>query len=447
MVRDTVDSVDEALAQAVHDRSGEEQSSVIELTQELVRFRSENPKLLNPDERELGREQEVACQNFMAERFRNLGMEVDTWEALPGRIDVVGTLKGTGGGRSLILNGHVDVVPAGDSSLWPHDPWAAEISDGKLWGRGSCDMKGGLAAGVVALRVLRDLGIRLAGDVVFQSVVDEETGGPGTRSAVERGHVADAAIVLEPTGLDILPVEGGLEWVRVVIRGVGGHSALRYRSVHAGGQGTAVSAVEKAAKVLAAVQDLERHWGNTKVHPWMPKGITTINPGVILGGTGGGSDGMPNTVTAFSSFPDYCSLGLSLKYLPSERTEDVRREFEEYIAAVANADPWLREHPPEIEWGVLGVSFPPAELSPDHPLLEVVRDVTRRVRGEPEVRGMEAVTDLAWLAQAGIPGIIYGPGEPGHAHGTAEYIPIDELTLGVEAIAMVLASWCGAGGA
>src|SRR5439155_1693911 len=234
----------------------------------------------------------------------------------------------------------------------------------------------------------------------------EETGGPGTRSCIERGYRADGAVVLEPTELAIFPVEGGLEWLRVVVRGVGGHSAMRFKSVHAGGQGTAVSAIEKMAKILAAVQDLERYWGNTKVHPLMPLGITTINPGVIVGGSGGGSAGIPTNLNAYSNFADYCSLGLSLKYLPNERTADVKREFEQFIADVARMDPWLREHPPEIEWDILGVSFPPSEVPLDHPLLQALRRANERVWGEPEVRGFEAVTDVAWLAQAGIPGVI-----------------------------------------
>jgi acetylornithine deacetylase len=232
---------------------------------------------------------------------------VDRFEALPGRDDVVRVWR-RGSGRSLILNGHVDVVPAGDPGLWPHDPSAGEVADGRLWGRGSCDMKAGLAAGIGALRALADAGVRLAGDVVFQAVVDEETGGPGTRRAVER-YRADAAIVLEPTARTIMPCEGGLEWLHVVVRGVSGHSALRYRSIHAGGRGAAVNAIEKAAKLLAFVQDLERHWGNRKVHPLMPRGITTINPGLIKGGG-----------LALSNMADECTLGLSPAWDEARRT-------------------------------------------------------------------------------------------------------------------------------
>ena len=235
-------------------------------------------------------------------------------------------------------------------------------------------MKGGIAAMIAAVEAIQRAGIRLQGDVFLESVVDEETGGPGTTQTIEHGYRADAAIVVEPTDFAIHPVEGGLEWLRVVVRGRSGHSAYRYRSVHAGGQGAAVNAIEKTAKILAAVQELERHWAVHKRHPLLPAGITTINPGVMIGGTGGGQDGVPNVLTAVSTFPDYCALELSLKYLPSEETATVRAEFEDYIARVAAADPWLREHPPEIEWGIRGVSFPPAETPADHPFLAVLSE-------------------------------------------------------------------------
>jgi acetylornithine deacetylase len=429
---------------AVRGAVDERRDELVALVRELVSHASENPKLLADAEAQArATAAEAACQDAMAGHLTALGMQIDRFEALPGRDDVVGRLAGAGGGRSLILNGHVDVVPAGDASAWPHDPWDGELEGGRLWGRGACDMKGGIAAGVVALRALGALGVRLAGDVVFQSVVDEETGGPGTVAALARGHTADAAIVLEPTAREIVTVEGGLEWVRVVVRGRTGHSAVRYRSVHAGGQGEAVSAIEKAVKLLAAVGELERHWAVHKLHPLMPRGITTINPGVIAGGSGGGADGMPNGMVAYSNFADYCALGLSLKYLPSERGEDVRAEFEQYVARVAEADPWLREHPPEIEWGVSGVSFPPSEVPSDHPLVTGLSGAFRAVAGEPRLGGFEAVSDLAWLAEAGIPAVLYGPGDFAQAHSSAEYVAVDELVEVTAVVALALCDWCG----
>ena len=429
---------------AVRGAVGERRDELVALVRELVSHASENPKLLGDSAaRARATAAEAACQDTMAGHLSALGMQIDRFEALPGRDDVVGRLAGAGGGRSLILNGHVDVVPAGDASAWSHDPWGGELEDGRLWGRGACDMKGGIAAGVMALRALGALGVRLAGDVVFQSVVDEETGGPGTRAALARGHTADAAIVLEPTAREIVTVEGGLEWVRVVVRGRTGHSAVRYRSVHAGGQGEAVSAIEKAVKLLAAVAELERHWAVHKLHPLMPRGITTINPGVIAGGSGGGADGLPNGMVAYSNFADYCALGLSLKYLPSERGDDVRAEFEQFVARVAAADPWLREHPPEIEWGVSGVSFPPSEVPSDHPLVTGLCGAFRAIAGEPRLGGFEAVSDLAWMAEAGIPAVLFGPGDIGRAHSSAEYVGVDELVEVTSVVALALCDWCG----
>lgn len=423
---------------------GDHRDELIALVRALVSHPSENPKLLAEAGAQLrATAAEAACQDAISAELVALGFQIDRFEALPGRDDVVGRLAGAGGGRSLILNGHVDVVPAGDASAWPHDPWGGELEGGNLWGRGACDMKGGIGCGIVALRTLQALGVRLAGDVVFQSVVDEETGGPGTRAALTRGHVADAAIVLEPTARTIVTVEGGLEWVRVVVRGRTGHSAVRYRSVHAGGRGEAVSAIEKAMKLLAAVAELERHWAVHKLHPLMPRGITTINPGVIAGGSGGGADGMPNGMIAYSNFADYCALGLSLKYLPDERGEDVKAEFEQYIARVAAADPWLREHPPEIEWGVAGVSFPPSEVQSDHPLVTALSGAFEAVAGEPRLAGFEAVSDLAWLAEAGIPAVLYGPGDFAQAHSSAEYVAVDDLVEVTTVVALAICDWCG----
>jgi acetylornithine deacetylase len=435
----TIDTeVAERLRRAVHDL----EAQTVAFTQELVRIPTENPKLAA-----IAAGAEADCQDVIEARLRTLGCAIDRWEVYPGRPDLVGTVRGDGGpeARSLILNGHIDVVPAGDPAAWTHPPFAAEIADGKIWGRGAVDMKGGVAAMIAAVEAIQRAGVRLQGDVFLESVVDEETGGPGTAQTVEHGYRADAAIVVEPTDFAIQPVEGGLEWLRVVVRGRSGHSAYRYRSVHAGGQGVAVNAIEKTAKILAAVQDLERHWAVHKRHPLLPAGITTINPGVMIGGTGGGQNGVPNVLTAVSTFPDYCALELSLKYLPGEETASVRAEFEDHIARVAAADPWLREHPPEIEWGIRGVSFPPVETPADHPFLAVLGDAATLATGSPAVlEGMVAVTDLAWLGGAGIPGAIFGPGSlAGNAHGDDENIAVADLTRGTFALALAIAGWCG----
>jgi acetylornithine deacetylase len=256
----------ERVVNAIDESRGE----LIQFVQDLVAIPSENPKLA-----QIEPGQEGIVQDRITQALTAIGCHIDRWDALPGRPDLVGTLRGTGGGPSLGLNGHIDVVPAGSPADWPFPPWAGTISDGKLWGRGAVDMKGGVASMIHAATILQRLGIRLKGDLIIESVVDEETGGPGTRSTIERGYQPDFAIVTEPTNLAILPVEGGLEWLRVTVVGRAGHSAYRYRTVHAGGQGVAVNALEKGMKILAAVNELERDWANRKVHPLLPAGITT----------------------------------------------------------------------------------------------------------------------------------------------------------------------------
>ena len=150
--------------------------------------------------------------------------------------------------------------------------------------------------------------------------------------------------------------------------------------------------------MVNAVAELERMWAVRKVHPFMPKGITTINTGAIAAESGGNHNGRPNVMT-WSLPPDYCAIDLSLKYLPSERAEDVRSEFETFIHHICQTDDWLRDHPPTIQWGLHGVSFPPANASRDHPAIQAFATSIRSVGIEPDIRGFEAIRDIAWFGE------------------------------------------------
>lgn len=427
------------LIERVNKAVDDSKAELIGFLQDLVRIPSENPKLAGCEPGGEG-----LVQDRLAKTLTELGCSLDRWDALPNRPDQVGVLSGAGGGPSLAVNGHIDVVPAGHHGDWPYPPYGAEIHDGRVWGRGAVDMKGGVAAMIHAARIVQRLGLRLKGDLLIECVVDEETGGPGTRSTIQRGYRPDFAIVTEPTSLCLMPVEGGVEWLRVTVSGRSGHSALRYRSVHAGGQGEAVNALEKGMKILRAVNELELEWGNRKVHPLMPAGITTINPGVMAAGSGGGKDGIPNIMTAVSTLPDYCSLELSMKYLPSERPEDVKVEFEEYIHRVAQTDRWLRDNPPTIEWGIRGVSFPPVNTPLDHPGIQTLCRVAEQASGVvPAVTGFVAVSDTAWFSEAGIPSTLFGPGGAETAHGVSENIEISQVVAGTKVLALMMLAWCG----
>lgn len=435
----TPSSISEATIARVLAAIEEQRDEAISIVQNLVRIPSENPKLSGKPS-----DGEAKLQDYVATLHEEIGASLDRWDALPGRPNLVGTIQGTGGGRSLTINGHIDVVPAGDANDWNFPPYGGELHDGKIYGRGSLDMKGGVGSMLFAALILKRLGIRLKGDVFLETVIDEEAGGEGTRSTIERGYRPDFALVVEPTGnLAIQPVEGGLEWLRVTVTGVSGHSAYRYKSVHAGGQGTAVSAFDKALKLINGVADLERMWANRKVHPLLPKGITTINVGAIAAGSGGGQDGMPKVMTSVSALPDYCAFDLSMKYLPSESTKEVRAEFETFIHHLCQADDWLREHPPTIEWGLHGVSFPPTDTSPDHPAIQALASCIDTIGIGSSIEGFPAVSDIAWFGEVGIPAALCGPGIGDGSHGLDEHIDAQSVVDAAKAIALFMMSWCG----
>ena len=150
---------------------------------------------------------------------------------------------------------------------------------------------------------------------------------------------------------------------------------------------------------------MERHWAVTKVHPLLPLGLNTINPGIIVGGPGGGKNGRLNIFTNAGTVPNYCSLEYQINYLPQEKYKDIKTEFEGYIAIISEADPWLRENPPKITWKLNGASFPPAETPSDHPFVKLAYESQSQLGHESKIKGFDAVSDLAWLVEAGIPGI------------------------------------------
>jgi acetylornithine deacetylase/succinyl-diaminopimelate desuccinylase family protein len=386
----------------------------------------------------------MRCQDAVEERLASIGMEVHRWTEEPRYPVVAGRFAGRGGGRSMAINGHVDVVPVGDASAWTHDPWGGEVADGKLWGRGATDMKGGVAAGIVAVEALRRAGVALAGDLWVHVVSDEEVVGWGTRRLIERLPRVDAVIDAEPTDLKIMPVEGGLIHFRMEFGGRESHAGNRYMSVHAGGLGdrAGINAIEKAIKVIVALQELERQWGNLRGHPMLPPGFNTLLPGVISGGPGGGHDGQINLVSNPGTAPNYCSVEYNVWYLPQESFEEIRDEIESYVADVCRTDPWLREHPPVFTWKLRNVFFPPVDTSPDHPFIQALAGSLESLGLPKRVEAFTAASELAWYAERGIPGSIFGPGRIAQAHSPNEYVEVEQLVAACKAIALTAAAWC-----
>ncbi|MEA2594136.1 MAG: formylaminopyrimidine deformylase [Thermomicrobiales bacterium] len=416
------------------------EADLVALTRDLVGCKTDSQSVDNP----LFASEAVRCQDIVARQLEAIGMEVERWEEPPRYPVTAGVLRSRGAGKSLAINGHVDVVPVGDTSAWEHDPWGGEVVDGKLWGRGATDMKGGVAAGIMAVRALRAAGVVPAGDVWVHVVTDEEVVGMSTRRLVQRLPKVDAVIVAEPTDLKIMPVEGGLVHFRIEVEGRESHAGNRYMSVHAGGLGdrAGINAIEKALKIVTALQELERQWGNLRHHPMLPPGFNTILPGVIVGGPGGGDDGQLNLISNPGTSPNYCSVEYNLWFLPGETFEGVRDEIEGYVADVCRTDPWLREHPPRFTWKLRNIFFPAAETAPDHPFIQGLSGALTELGLPPRVEAFTAASELAWYAEQGMSGTIFGPGRIAQAHSPNEYVEVEQLVGACKAMALAIAGWC-----
>lgn len=418
--------IDWAAAQAV-----ERKEELLRLLDGLVSRPTVSPPARNTAE----------AQEIISERLRRLGFSLDTWELYEGDPIVVGVKKGTGARhcRSLILNGHMDVAEVGDTREWRRDPFRVTVEDGFAYGRGVADMKGGIAAALFALELLAEAGVELQGDLQFQSVTGEEAGEAGTRSVTERGYTDgyDYAVVMDTSGLAIQGQGGVITGWVTVQSPVTHHDGTRSRLIHAGGGSFGASTIEKMMKLIAALQDLERHWSVMKSYPGFPPGSNTINPAVIEGGRH----------AAFIA--DRCELWITVHFYPDEDYDSVVKEIEEHLLRAAMADPWMREHPPSFRWGGRsmiedrGEVFPSLELDTEHPALRTLASKHLEVLGsEPQVGMSPTVTDAGWIGRAGVPTAIYGPGLLSHAHAVDERVSVHELVHYAQVLIRFIAEWC-----
>ena len=415
-------------------------SELIDLIKQLMAFRTASQ---NPDNAEYPGEAR-ACLDVVEGLLRRLGFEVQRWDAaaatFPAHPVLAARLPGSGGGRSLAINGHLDVVPVGA------DPpgSASEMREGALHGRGSLDMKGGVACALLAVQALQNAGYQLAGDLWVHLVTDEEVVGHGTRECVERLPPTDAVLDPEPTDLAIVPIEGGLEHVRIEVEGVEAHAGARWRSIHAGGQqGGGVNAIEKMLKLILAIQELERQWANAKTHPRFPAGYNSILPGLIVGGPGGGRDGRLAMVTNPGTTPNYCAVEYNIWFYPFETNDEIKAAFERYVLDACQLDPWLKKHPPRFTWALRNISFPPFSTDPQHAFIRLLQECARDAGITPRVTGFSAVADIAWYSRWGVPGALFGAGDVRLAHGPDEHVAVDDLVAATRALALTMLRWCG----
>jgi acetylornithine deacetylase len=430
------------------DAIAERRDDLVALASELIAFDTTARTVGDPPR------QEAALQELLADRLRAIGAEIDLWEPdarglqgkplvppgldFTGRPQLVARRRGTGGGRSLVFNGHIDVVSVEPRDRWTSDPFGAEVRDGKLYGRGSCDMKGGIAAMVLAAEVLAARGVKLTGDLVVATNTDEESSGAGGTAIVERGLQADAGIVAEATGFDVWVACRGSEYCVVRIPGRPGHAEVRQPCWQDGG---AVNAIEKATVVIEAIRSLRAEWAAREGldHRYLSR--PALLPTMAAAGEW------------HVTYPAACDLTVAVMYLPRQADpsgwgSDIRREVEEWIAREAAKDDWLAENPPSFEWWPNGVM--PLEIPESEPIVGVMQEATRDVGRPGALGGLDSWYDGATLTHlAGIPSIGYGP--PGFgadgislAHMVDEYVPVDGLVGCAQGLAVAAMRYCGA---
>jgi acetylornithine deacetylase len=343
------------------------------------------------------------------------------------RPNVVGRLKGSGGGRSLILNGHVDTITIEPKEKWTVDPFGAEIKDKKMYGRGTTDDKGGVAAAIAAVECLMAAGVRLRGDVIIESVVNEEHSGNGALACVARGIIADAVIVVEPTEFEVLVSGGGSLYWQVNVKGAPTHTGGRW----VGGKKVGVSAVEKIPEVIKSLIELEDEFNKAAPHSHdRAPSPFSLTMGKISGGT-------YETLTAKE-----CTIKGSLYFAESVGTvKQVIELMKGAIAKASDKDPWFKQNPPEL---VFLHHRNPSGVNLKEPIIDVIGKAGEKALGlKPVPMGGYMPADQGfYINQAKIPAVVFGPGHMAQAHQIDEYIRIEDYIDGVKTLAFTIYDWC-----
>jgi acetylornithine deacetylase len=410
----------------------ENRSYLVELISAMVKFQSYS-----------GEAEEI--QRFLQGKLEELGMVTRLVKVRPEKLEqykgfsydgfsydkryaLIGVKRGgPGNGRSLILNGHIDVVPPGDLALWDDDPHSGKYLDGKVYGRGSLDMKGGLAAGVVAVKVMQEMGFSNEGDITIASVCGEETGGCGAFALVEDGISADGCIILEPTRLKICHIQSGCHTFKLKLKG---------RSIHACMPHKGINVIDKFYLIYNALKAMDRRRHDrfgSDFTPYYenPANIAPLNVGTLTAGE------WP------SSVPDQLEADGRAGIFPGETVEEMHREFEETVKSAAAADPWLAENQPVIEW-YEGL-FEPADTPIDSDLVTTLSAAHQEMLGRAvEYEAATYGSDMRIFNLYGkIPTVLYGPGDVSLAHTVNEHIEVDLVLEAVCSITLMLINWCG----
>ena len=363
-----------------------------DLLSQLVAIDSVNPDLVR------GGAGEAEIARFISSWLESSGLEVSILESVAGRPSVVGVARGSGGGRSLMLNAHIDTVGT-DGMERPHEP---RLENGRLYGRGAYDMKSGLAA--IMLAGKRAAQAHLPGDVIVACVADEEVASIGTEAVLQRWHT-DAAIVTEPTELDICIAHKGFVWADIETHG---------RAAHGSKPELGIDAIVKMGSVLTRLEALDERLRAAPTHALLRSG--SVHASIISGGQ------------ELSSYPAHCQLRLERRTIPGETRQDVANEIEGLLNASATYQ--------------LGFSREPFEVDAAEPIVVAVREQARRLLGrEPRLYGETFWADTGLISEAGIPTLLFGPGGGG-AHAAVEWADVGQLEACADILLAVAEGFC-----
>lgn len=375
-------------------------SDVAELVSRLVAIDSVNPDLIP------GAAGEGAIASFVADWLARAGLDVTRDEPVPGRPNVIAVARGTGGGRSLMLNGHMDTVGVAGMNR-PHTP---EIVGDRLYGRGAYDMKGGLAAIMLAGAAAAQH--RPRGDVIVTAVCDEEKGSIGTESVLKRWR-ADAAVITEPTGLAICIAHRGFVWLDIEVTGVAAHGSM---------PDLGVDAIAKMGTFLVQLERLNHRLRSRPSHPVLGPG--SVHASLIDGGQ------------ELSSYPARCGVSIERRTVPGESPESVEAEVRRILRRLAARDPQFHASVTR------GLAREPYAIAEDAPIVALLRrEVATVLRHAPEIMGAPWWMDSALLAEAGIPTVICGPGGEG-AHAVVEWVSLEQVEQCAAALTATARAFC-----
>jgi succinyl-diaminopimelate desuccinylase len=376
------------------------ESDAVRLLRHLVQIPSRNPP---------GEERELAA--YVAAWLKEQGIDATLVpEPYDHRPQVVATMRGDDGAPTLVLNGHLDTVPLGEVERWSVNPFGGEVRAGRLYGRGACDMKGGLAAMMLAAKAMVERGGRLRGNLLLHFAVGEETSDPGTKTLLlDKGYTGDWGIVLEPTNLAVVTAEKGLLWIDVEIRGTPAHASTPELGVNP---------IEQAADFITRLRAYRKKIGG-KRHPLLGSAVCSVT--MIAGGI------KENVV------PGSCRVTLDRRLLPGEGLDAVEAEIQAILAQ-------MKEQDAAFEGTIRrrGDGFAAAEISVDSPIAQVVREAVQQVTGiilSPS--GAAYGTDARnFINDAHIPAIIFGPGDPAAAHTYDESIVVSQVVACAKILAL-----------